>query len=117
MYVTWCTHAAIRATHTVCDAGTTARLYRSVLLQGLDSSSVSSHADTVYDRLHTESKRVQEAIEAKRRAKEEAELAECTFAPRTNVVARRGSSQDPPVCSNACVITGRRSRVASCTVR
>ncbi len=52
--------------------------------------------DTVYERLHTDGKRVDETLAAKRRAKQLAELEQCTFAPRTNTAARR-SGAEPPV--------------------
>jgi hypothetical protein len=63
---------------------------------GNDADS-SMDSTTVYDRLYGERKRVEELLEAKRRELQHAEVAECSFAPRTNSAGRRRPTSEPPV--------------------
>ena len=62
---------------------------------GSDAESVSS-VPSLFERLYTDHKRVEDLLEAKRKELADAEVAECTFKPKTNAISRREGG-DPEV--------------------
>ena len=66
-----------------------------------DGDSVSS-TPSLFERLYTDHKRVEEVLEQKRQELKAAELKGCTFKPKTNTISRRRSGGDPEVRAVLC---------------
>lgn len=70
-----------------------------------------SSTPSLFERLYTDHKRVEEVLEQKRQELKAAELKGCTFKPKTNTISRRRSGGDPEVratltrrCCAFCVV-------------
>ena len=68
-----------------------------------DGDSVSS-TPSLFERLYTDHKRVEEVLEQKRQELKAAELKGCTFKPKTNTISRRRSGGDPEVRAVLCCV-------------